>query len=78
LKAEGRRERVKEKLLEHLTAALAVPPCAHSSERGMNTPPPTPERQKQRRFSSEESITIYALLADVEQEINRSAMLRGR
>ncbi|RPA97109.1 hypothetical protein L873DRAFT_1148696 [Choiromyces venosus 120613-1] len=75
-KAEDRRARVKEKLLEHLAAALSVPDCAYSpTERSMNTPPATPERQGQSIFADSESITIYALLADVEQEINRSTTM---
>ncbi|KAG0638909.1 Up-regulated during septation-domain-containing protein [Tuber brumale] len=76
-KAEDRRARVREKLLEHIAAALSVPDCAYSpSERGVNTPPTTPERQGRSRFADSESITIYALLADVEQEIKRSTTMR--
>ncbi|CUS09553.1 unnamed protein product [Tuber aestivum] len=75
-KAEDRRARVKEKLLEHLAAALSVSDCAYPpSERGMNTPPATPERQGRSGFVDSESITIYALLADVEQEIKRSTAM---
>ncbi|PWW77569.1 hypothetical protein C7212DRAFT_356968 [Tuber magnatum] len=75
-KAEDRRARVKEKLLEHLAAALSVPDCAYPpSERGTNTPPATPERQGRSGFVDGESITIYALLADVEQEIKRSTAM---
>ncbi|CAZ80332.1 unnamed protein product [Tuber melanosporum] len=75
-KAEDRRAQVKEKLLEHIAAALSVPDCAYSpSKRGVNTPPATPERQGRSRFADSESITIYALLADVEQEIKRSTTM---
>ncbi|RPB13559.1 hypothetical protein P167DRAFT_552987 [Morchella conica CCBAS932] len=74
-KAEERRALVKEKLLEHMAAALCVGSCGCSPlEKGMATPPATPERRK--RSDKEyhmESITIYALLADVQQEINRSS-----
>lgn len=62
-KAEKRRARVKEKLLEHVAAALTVSNFAYSpTERGFSTPPATPER---RPVGDKESITIYALLADV-------------
>lgn len=64
---------MKEKLLEHVAAALCVANCTYSpTERGFSTPPATPERIRRERESDKESITIYALLADVEQEINRS------
>jgi hypothetical protein len=67
---------VKEKLLEHLAAALTVPACAYSPTESMSTPPATPERQRRNQYTDGgESITIYALLADVEQEINRSLPL---
>lgn len=64
---------MKQKLLEHVAAALCVENCEHPPlERGMATPPATPERRKRSGKEYDmESITIYALLADVQQEIDR-------
>lgn len=101
--AENRRTRVRQKLLEHVAAALILQPLTSSEnstptaiERkaptGENTPPrsPTKSQSPQRLAApvqvdspeepgrrSVESIRIYAdsdvyaLLADVEEEINR-------
>lgn len=77
-KAEKRRARVREKLLEHVAAALTVSSFAYSpTERGLSTPPATPERRARKMEGNKESITIYALLADVEQEILSSGVYQG-
>ncbi|KAF8466234.1 Up-regulated during septation-domain-containing protein [Kalaharituber pfeilii] len=71
-KAEERRLHVSRKLLEHAAAALSIPSDHdHILPLGvMATPPGTPERPKRQRTETE-SITVYALLADVEQELGR-------
>ncbi|KAI5800017.1 Up-regulated during septation-domain-containing protein [Geopyxis carbonaria] len=73
-RAEQRRMLLKQKLLEHVAAALSVTnsfPIV--CEEQMDTPPSTPEKQKsQRQVPDQESITVYALLADVSQEIDRT------
>jgi len=71
--AEERRSHVKQKLLEHVAATLSVPNSAHSPvDSYIVTPPPTPEKQRRQR-AEKESITVYALLADIKQEIERTA-----
>ncbi|KAL7270003.1 hypothetical protein RUND412_007298 [Rhizina undulata] len=75
-KAEERRNIVHQKLLEHVAAALLVPSGTMSSKYELVTPPTTPEKQKRHR-TEKECITVYALLADVEQEMNRSVMARA-
>ncbi|KAI5819745.1 Up-regulated during septation-domain-containing protein [Pyronema omphalodes] len=67
--AEKRRVDIKEKLLEHVAAALRVVKCmpdnVERSERAIaDSPPTTPEKQKRQRHEHE-NITVYALLADV-------------
>lgn len=59
------------KLLEHAAAALSVRNEHILPLRILATPPGTPERSKKPR-AEVESITVYALLADVEQELGRS------
>ena len=79
--AENRRSRVRQKLLEHVAAALIIPmPKTPSSGHFVDeqTPPRSPEKEESPRAtdrSEVESIKIYAgsevyaLLADIEQEI---------
>ncbi|KAI5788147.1 Up-regulated during septation-domain-containing protein [Pyronema domesticum] len=73
--AEKRRVDIKEKLLEHVAAALRVVKCMPDNvERAIaDSPPPTPEKQKRQRHEHE-NITVYALLADVKQEVERGVM----
>ncbi|KAF4624873.1 hypothetical protein G7Y89_g13296 [Cudoniella acicularis] len=93
--AENRRTRVRQKLLEHVAAALIIQPPAQYS-RGEDTPPRSPIKSQspvrvveEVRVTSPEASTrqggrgncesiriyadsdVYALLADVEEEINR-------
>ncbi|KAI5791725.1 Up-regulated during septation-domain-containing protein [Peziza echinospora] len=72
--AENRRLQVSRKLLEHAAAALSVPNDHVLPLRLMATPPGTPERAKRIR-TEVESITVYALLADVEQELGRFVLI---
>lgn len=65
---------LKQKLLEHAVATLSVPVIEPIPKgRTMDTPPATPERAKERY--DRESITVYALLADVKQEFERVASI---
>ena len=79
--ADNRRQRIRQKLLEHIAAALVLDiPSSPRAERGTSqqTPPRSPEAVD-RSFSTErrdvESIRVYAdsgvasLLASIEQEI---------
>ncbi|KAH8676766.1 Up-regulated during septation-domain-containing protein [Tricladium varicosporioides] len=94
--AENRRTRVRQKLLEHVAAALIIQPPAQYA-RGEETPPRSPTKsQSPVRVVEEVRVTspasmcstrrggrdcesiriyadsdVYALLADVEEEINR-------
>lgn len=79
--AENRRSRVRQKLLEHVAAALTLRPNTMTSPRHVSeqhTPPESPEQEDQ--FPHDErqrvqSIKIYAdagvaaLLAEIDQEI---------
>ena len=78
--AENRRMRVRQKLLEHLAAALTLRPIGPTTTQPSDeqTPPESPERSEE--FQSQDrhdiqSIKIYAdsglaaLLAEIEQEI---------
>ena len=78
--AENRRARIGQKLLEHVAATLTLKP--ESKAQGEFTPPRSPQKADSRSSSrgdrgDAESIKIYAdsnvyaLLADVEQEIGR-------
>jgi hypothetical protein len=95
--AENRRTRVRQKLLEHVAAALIMQPTEQLAQvpTGENTPPRSPIKThspqrlaEEVKVSSPESICsrrrgdvesiriyadsdVYALLADVEEEINR-------
>jgi hypothetical protein len=95
--ADNRRTRIRQKLLEHVAAALIMQPTEQQSQaqalpNGENTPPRSPVKEQRLaeevRVSSPESICsrrrgdvesiriyadsdVYALLADVEEEINR-------
>ncbi|KAH8153901.1 uncharacterized protein LAJ45_01668 [Morchella importuna] len=63
-KAEERRALVKEKLLEHMAAALCVGSCGCSPlEKGMATPPATPERRKRsdKEYHMEKIYTLRIL-----------------
>ncbi|KAI9770799.1 MAG: hypothetical protein M1840_003049 [Geoglossum simile] len=78
--AENRRTRIRQKLLEHIAATLTLKP--EPKLQGQYTPPRSPEKAEspspsRRNRREVESIKIYAdsnvyaLLADVEQEIGR-------
>lgn len=82
--AENRRTRVRQKLLEHVAAALTLQTARASSSKTKvqdeQTPPRSPEKSESPRSPSRrdvESIKIYAgsevyaLLADIEQEIEQ-------
>lgn len=64
---------IKEKLLEHVTAALRtaknIPAPVDLQD---FCPPPTPEAQRKRY--EQESITVYALLAGVKKEVERTIL----
>lgn len=71
-KAEERRNRVRQKLLEHMCASLAIPEVSIGPIDRSFTPPATPEKEMDQHPEPEhEVITVYALLADVEHEIGR-------
>ena len=64
---------IKEKLLQHVAAALGA------AKNGLLPvdvqdfcPPPTPEAQ--RKQYEQEHITVYALLADVKRELERTIL----
>jgi hypothetical protein len=78
--AESRRTRIQQKLLEHVAATLTLKP--NSKPQGEHTPPRSPQKAESQSPNcvdrrDVESIKIYAdsnvyaLLADVEQEIGR-------
>ena len=78
--AENRRSRVRQKLLEHVAAALTLPSGKVSTPGGCyndeQTPPRSPEKlDSPHSLDRQESIKIYAgsevytLLADIEHEI---------
>ncbi|KAL8670359.1 MAG: hypothetical protein Q9168_005101 [Polycauliona sp. 1 TL-2023] len=88
-KAENRRSRVRQKLLEHVAAALTLKPNTITGPRSMSeqqTPPESPEQEDQFPHSERQrvqSIKIYAdagvaaLLAEIDHEIG-SMELSGR
>jgi len=61
---------VSRKLLEHAAAVLSACSDYILPPKLITTPPRTPERPKKLR-AEVESITVYALIADVEQELGR-------
>jgi hypothetical protein len=63
---ENRRNQVRLKLLEHMTATLTI----GSAIDGSLTPPATPEKEAVCNPENE-MITVYALLADVEHNLGR-------
>ncbi|KAI9776204.1 MAG: hypothetical protein M1839_000525 [Geoglossum umbratile] len=78
--ADNRRTRIRQKLLEHIAVTLTLRP--DSKPQGEHTPPRSPQKAESRPSSrgdrrDVESIKIYAdsnvyaLLADIEQEIGR-------
>lgn len=72
--AENRRTRVRRKLLEHVAAALTLQTNRQDSNgyEEAQTPPTSPEKIERPRSIDRrevESIKIYALLADIEQEM---------
>jgi hypothetical protein len=80
--AENRRLRVRQKLLEHVAAAVLLNPSAPRHEPAENTPPRSPiKSESPGRFDRErrdvESIKIYAdghvlnLFSDIEQAIGK-------
>ena len=78
--AENRRTRVRQKLLEHVAAALTLQTTWPSSSppRGDETPPTSPEKSESPRSLDRETVHIYAdehllaaLLQDIEKEIER-------
>lgn len=70
-RAEERRNCVRQKLLEHMAASLAVPTFDFGTPIDRSfTPPATPEKELEQQPENE-MITVYALLADVEQEIGK-------
>ncbi|KAF8252295.1 hypothetical protein K440DRAFT_658112 [Wilcoxina mikolae CBS 423.85] len=72
-KAEKRRAGIKEKLLEHVAAALRVVNNIPEFEDPVDTPPASPGELKRQRHDRE-AITVYALLADVKQEVERTVI----
>jgi hypothetical protein len=84
--AENRRIRVRQKLLEHVAAAITLSTASSTTvactPNGEDTPPRSPDKllsPEQQNRRDVESIRIYAdsdvyaLLADVEKEIGRMA-----
>lgn len=67
-RAETRRAQVHRKLLEHVAAALSVGPAPEAAR--SDTPPSTPENRDS-LLERTQSIKVYALLADVEQEYGK-------
>ncbi|KAK6528285.1 hypothetical protein TWF281_009531 [Arthrobotrys megalospora] len=67
-RAETRRAQVHRKLLEHVAAALSVGPAPELAR--ADTPPSTPENRDS-LLERTQSIKVYALLADVEQEYGK-------
>ncbi|KAF3911556.1 hypothetical protein ABW20_dc0110236 [Dactylellina cionopaga] len=68
-RAETRRAQVHRKLLEHVAAALSVSAATAEVARA-DTPPSTPENRKSLEERTQ-SIKVYALLADVENEYGK-------
>ncbi|KAF3177225.1 hypothetical protein TWF751_002739 [Orbilia oligospora] len=67
-RAETRRAQVHRKLLEHVAAALSVGPTLETAR--ADTPPSTPENRDS-LLERTQSIKVYALLADVENEYGK-------
>ncbi|EPS45038.1 hypothetical protein H072_971 [Dactylellina haptotyla CBS 200.50] len=67
-RAETRRAQVHRKLLEHVAAALSVDAAPEIAR--ADTPPSTPENRKSIEDRTQ-SIKVYALLADVENEYGK-------
>lgn len=71
--------KIKQRLLEHVAAALSIvnsiPPAptltAFVKKDLLDTPPATPEKQKRQR-QGPERISVYALLAGVKSEVQRT------
>jgi len=78
--ADNRRTRVRQKLLEHVAAALTLQTTkgASSPPRGDETPPTSPEKSESPRSIDRETVHIYAdqqllsaLFEDIEMEIEQ-------